>query len=134
MTDSSKATILVCDDEPHIVHVVAAKLRNAGYEVETASDGQEAFGRALARRPNLIISDYQMPNMSGLELAARLRAEPTLQDVPIVMLTARGFAIEPAELENTGIRCVMAKPFSPREVLAAARKLLDDAAVPTAGN
>ncbi len=134
MTDSNKATILVCDDEPHIVHVVAAKLRNAGYQVETASDGQEAFDRALARRPDLIISDYQMPNMSGLELAARLRAEPALHDVPIVMLTARGFAIEPTELENTGIRCVMAKPFSPREVLAAARKLLDDAAAPAAGN
>jgi CheY-like chemotaxis protein len=125
MTETGKATILVCDDEPHIVHVVAAKLRNAGFEVETAADGQEALQRAKARRPDLIISDFQMPNMSGLELAARLRAEPALRDVPIVMLTARGFAIEPAELASTGIRCVMAKPFSPREVLAAARKLLD---------
>ena len=118
-------TILVCDDEPHIVHVVSTKLRNAGFEIITAADGEEAFEAASAAPPDLVITDYQMPLLSGLELCAKLRAEPRTRDVPVIMLTARGFAMNPEDLAGTNIQKVLPKPFSPREILGIVRTILD---------
>ena len=117
--------ILVCDDEPHIVHVVAAKLRNAGLEVITAGDGEEAFGLAKSQQPDLVITDYQMPILSGLELCAKLRGDPATRNMPAIMLTARGFSLADQELIHTNIRQVLVKPFSPREVLSTVRRILD---------
>jgi two-component system alkaline phosphatase synthesis response regulator PhoP len=121
------AKILVCDDEPHIVHVVAAKLRGAGFEVFTALDGQQGFELAREVRPDLVFTDYQMPALSGLELCAKLRADPLTRDVPAVMLSARGFSLHDQDLAGTNIRKVLPKPFSPREILAVARELLEGA-------
>jgi len=116
--------ILVCDDEPHILRVVGTKLSNAGFEVLTAADGEEAFGKAVEYRPSLVITDYQMPVLSGLELCAKLRSEPVTSETPVIMLTARGFAINERELAGTNIRKVLPKPFSPREILQTAQQLL----------
>ena len=63
---------MVADDESHILHVVSLKLRNAGFEVITAADGQEALELAIAERPDLLITDYHMPQLSGLELCQKL--------------------------------------------------------------
>ena len=120
-------TILVCDDEPHIVHVVAAKLRNGGYEVITASDGEEALALAMQHVPDLIFTDYQMPALSGLELCARLRTCPKTRSIPTVMLTARGFQMNPHDLHENNVRKVLAKPFSPREILSTAKEILEGA-------
>jgi DNA-binding response OmpR family regulator len=116
--------ILVCDDEPHIIHVVAAKLRNAGFEVMTAADGQQGFEMACQAPPDLLITDYQMPYLSGLELCARLRAEPRTAQIAVVMLTARGYSLTESDLATTNIRTVLVKPFSPREVLKTAQEIL----------
>jgi len=113
----SAKKLLVCDDEPHILHVVSAKLKNAGFEVLTAADGEEAFAIAIEQQPDLIITDYQMPYLSGLELCAKLRNEQRTRDTPVIMLTARGYSMNEDELASTNIRKIMAKPFSPREVL-----------------
>lgn len=121
----TESTILVCDDEPHIVHVVSTKLRNAGFEIVTAADGEEAFEVACDAPPDLVITDYQMPFLSGLELCAKLRAEPRTGDIPIIMLTARGFSISQTELEGTNIQKVLPKPFSPRELLGVVRTILE---------
>ncbi len=117
--------ILVCDDEPHIVHVVAAKLRNGGFEVITAGDGEEAFSLAKSQKPDLVITDYQMPILSGLELCAKLRGDVATLHIPAIMLTARGFSMSELELSHTNIRQVLVKPFSPREVLSTVRQILD---------
>lgn len=116
--------ILVCDDEPHILHVVSAKLQNGGYEVLTAADGEEALLLVQQHHPDLIITDYQMPALSGLELSARLRADPQTEKTPIIMLTARGFSLGPKDIAETNIRKVLAKPFSPREILQTVNALL----------
>lgn len=121
--------ILVCDDEAHILHVLSAKLRNNGFEVYSAADGEEGLELAARHQPDLIITDYQMPLLSGLEMCAKLRADPKLSGIPVVMLTARGFSLEAKELAETNIRQVLTKPFSPREVLQLARNLVG-AAVP----
>lgn len=116
--------VLVCDDEPHILRVVGTKLTNAGFEVFTAADGEEAFSKAMQHHPDLVITDYQMPLLSGLELCAKLRADPSTSGTPVIMLTARGFAMERNDLANTNIRKVLPKPFSPREILRTAQELL----------
>lgn len=117
--------VLVADDEAHILHVVSMKLANAGYEVLTALDGEEAYELCLAESPDLVITDYQMPYMTGLELCKRLRQDKSTRKAPVVMLTARGFEIEQEEMIAAGIAATISKPFSPREVLAMVEKLLD---------
>jgi DNA-binding response OmpR family regulator len=116
--------ILVADDEAHILHVVSLKLRNAGFEVLTAVDGEEAAELCLAELPDLLITDFQMPYLTGLDLCRQLRQAPATKSIPAIMLTARGFDIEPAEMAEAGIAAVLAKPFSPRELLECVNSLL----------
>ncbi|MCG8406519.1 MAG: response regulator [Phycisphaerales bacterium] len=121
----STPRILVCDDEPHIVHVVSTKLRNGGFEVMTAADGEEALNAAMQYKPDLVITDYQMPYLSGLELCVKLRADPETQAIPVIMLTARGFSLGEDDLKDTSIQKVLPKPFSPREVLRSVQAILE---------
>ncbi len=123
--------ILVADDEAHILHVVSMKLSNAGYEVITAMDGKEALELCLTEAPDLLITDYQMPFLTGLELCKRLRREERTSRIPVLMLTARGFDIESHEMTEAGIRDVLSKPFSPREILRKVEEIIGND-VPTA--
>lgn len=110
-------TVLVVDDEIHIVHVVAIKLRNNGYEVLSADNGAEALEVALREKPDIIVTDYQMPVMTGLELVENLRRHDETKDIPVIMLTARSFAIEQEQQDALQISGCLSKPFSPRELL-----------------
>lgn len=116
--------ILVADDEAHILHVVSMKLRNAGFEVITAVDGEEALELCMAEKPDLLITDFQMPFLTGLEVCKQLRANEETRHIPAIMLTARGFDMEPEDQAEAGITVVLAKPFSPREVLQRVNELL----------
>ncbi|HUU09164.1 MAG TPA: response regulator [Phycisphaerae bacterium] len=109
--------VLVADDEACITHVVARKFQNAGLEVIVAMDGCEAYERATAERPDFLVTDLQMPGMSGLELCARLTAELP-EPIPTILLTAKGFEIDRDQIRDLPILHVMTKPFSPRELLA----------------
>lgn len=120
----SQATILVADDETHILNVVSIKLHNAGFKVITAEDGAEAYTQAVTHRPDLIITDYQMPHLSGIELACKLWRDPMTSEIPIMLLTARGFDLSHKDTDVSNIRCVLAKPFSPRQILAKVHELL----------
>jgi len=110
-------TVLVADDDASITNVVARKLQNAGLEVIVAMDGREAYERATAQPPDFLITDLQMPAMSGLELCMRLTAELP-EPIPTILLTAKGFEIDPNAIGGLPILHVMTKPFSPRELLA----------------
>lgn len=110
-------TVLVVDDEIHIVHVVAIKLRNNGYEVISADNGAEALELALKEKPDIVVTDFQMPIMSGLELVEQLRQHDETKDVPVIMLTARSFAIEQETRDELRISGCLSKPFSPKELL-----------------
>ena len=120
----SSPMILLADDEAHITCVVAQKLRSAGFAVATARDGEEAFELACRVKPSLIITDLQMPRLSGLELALRLKQTPATAQTPLLMLTARGYILEQDSLARTNIRQVLTKPFSSREVLRLAVELV----------
>ena len=109
--------VLVVDDEIHIVHVVAIKLRNNGYEVTTADNGAEAYDLVCKEKPDIIVTDYQMPVMSGIELVQKLRDDEATRNIPVIMLTARSFAISKAQQEELQISGCLSKPFSPKELL-----------------
>jgi two-component system alkaline phosphatase synthesis response regulator PhoP len=109
--------VLVVDDEIHIVHVVAIKLRNNGYEVTSAENGAEALEIAREQNPDIIVTDFQMPVMTGLELVAKLRECEQTKDTPVILLTARNFAISQEEQQRFQIAGCLSKPFSPRELL-----------------
>ena len=109
--------VLIVDDEIHIVHVVAIKLRNNGYEVLSADNGAEAFELACKEKPDIIVTDFQMPVMTGLELVEKLRQRQETKDIPVIMLTARSFAIPKEQQEKLQISDCLSKPFSPKELL-----------------
>ena len=109
--------VLVVDDEVHIVHVVAIKLRNNGYEAIVAGNGAEAYDLACKELPDIIIADYMMPVMDGLELIEKLRKTESTKDIPVILLTARNFAINDARQEQLRISQCITKPFSPKELL-----------------
>jgi two-component system, OmpR family, alkaline phosphatase synthesis response regulator PhoP len=129
---STTKTILTVDDEAHILHVVSLKLKNAGFNVITANDAEEAFDSAMAAGGpsgtpaiDLVITDFQMPGMSGLDLARKLHAEPGKKNLPVMLLTAHGLALEQVELGQAGINVCLSKPFSPRDLLAKVNELLE---------
>ncbi len=123
----SAKTILVADDESHILHVVSMKLTNAGYRVLTAHDGQEALEIAQQEKPDLLITDYHMPILSGLELCQRLRQDAATAKIPAILLTARGYNLEKEDTERSGILMMLSKPFSPRQLLATVNDVLQAA-------
>ena len=121
----SDKTILVADDESHILNVVSLKLRNAGFHVLTASDGQEALDLAIQQQPHLLITDYHMPHLSGLELCRRMKQNELTKSIPAIMLTARGYHLDPKDTAESGILRMLSKPFSPRHLLATVNELLE---------
>lgn len=127
-----KPLILVVDDESHIVHVVSLKLRNAGYEVVSAQDGEEGFEVAVGENPDLIITDFQMPFLTGLELCIKLKDHDVTAKTPALMLTARGFSLTDEDIGRTNIAGVLSKPFSPREVLSRVQELIESGETATA--
>lgn len=113
----SEKRVLVVDDEIHIVHVVSIKLRNNGYDVVTANNGAEAYELACSENPDIIVTDYQMPVMTGLELVGKLRETEATKNIPVIMLTARSFAISQEQQKELQISECISKPFSPKELL-----------------
>ena len=117
-------SVLVVDDEVHIRNVLALKLKQAGYDVLMAKNGAEGLEIAQAQRPSIIVTDCQMPRMTGLELIKHLAADPATSNIPIIMLTSREFEIGPAETAGTAVQRVVGKPFSPKSIIAAIAQIL----------
>ncbi len=126
--------ILVVDDEAHITGVLSLKLENAGFDVTTASDGEEALELVEQSLPDMVITDLQMPYVSGIELATQLSASERTARIPVLMLTARGYSLSAEDLAATNIKDVLSKPFSPRHVLARVQELLDEASKDQTGD
>lgn len=129
--------ILLCDDEIHILRAAEFKLKKAGYDVEIAGDGQEGWEAIQRQKPDMLITDCQMPRLDGLGLVARVRENPETADLPIFMLTAKGFELSHDSLaKKWNVMAVIAKPFSPRELLQRVESVLGapDAAKPQSTN
>jgi two-component system, OmpR family, phosphate regulon response regulator PhoB len=111
------AHILVVDDEPDISALVAYHLARESYRVRTASSGPEAIRAAEVERPDLIVLDLMLPGMSGLEVLEELRRRPELQEVPVILLTARREEQDRIAGLRLGADDYVAKPFSPQELI-----------------
>jgi DNA-binding response OmpR family regulator len=106
-----KRTILVADDDPQILQMVATHLAGQGYKVLQAKDGVEAVRCAQKEHPDLVVLDVMMPQMNGWEVARALRADPKSKDIGIVMLTAIGENINQLASPMYGADAVVDKPF-----------------------
>ncbi len=118
--------ILVADDESHIVQVLALKFRNAGHDVIEANDGEEALQLAREHHPDVLVTDMQMPFMNGVQLAGALLDDPTTASIPVLVLTARGWAMDECIATLPNVRSVQSKPFSPREILSLVEGLVGE--------
>ena len=116
--------ILIVDDEEHILQVLSLKLRNCGYDIATAVDGEDALHQAKSNIPDLIISDVQMPYMNGIELCNALFENKTTTHIPVVVITARGHTLAANETDIANVQEVISKPFSPRGVAELAISIL----------
>lgn len=110
--------VLLCDDEVHIVKAASIKFLRAGFEVDTAENGQVAWEMIQKRAPDAVIVDYQMPYLNGLQLCKLIRDNPPTADIPVFLLTAMGLEPEVQSApQDLHIDRVILKPFSPRELL-----------------
>ena len=118
------ASILIVEDEEALTLLLRYNLETQGYEVETIARGDEADTRLKEGTPDLIILDWMLPGLSGIELCRRLRARPETRQLPIIMLTARGEESERVRGLSTGADDYIVKPFSVPELLARVNALL----------
>jgi len=115
------ARILIVDDEPPIVEVLAYNLKRENYQVVVARDGEEALAQARREQPDLVILDLMLPKLDGIEVCKALRRE---RDVPIIMLTARDGEIDRVVGLELGADDYVVKPFSVRELMARVKNVL----------
>ena len=118
------ANILIVEDEEPLTTLLRYNLEAEGYEVDAVARGDEADTRLNETAPDLVVLDWMLPGLSGIELCRRLRARPQTQALPIIMLTARGEESERVRGLATGADDYIVKPFSVPELLARVRALL----------
>jgi two-component system chemotaxis response regulator CheY len=117
-------TIMTVDDSASLRQMVQFVLRDGGYEVIEAVDGVDALAKLKGRELDLILSDINMPNMTGLELTRQLRAMPEYRFVPIVLLTTESHAEKKQEGKAAGATGWIVKPFTPDQLLAVVKKVM----------
>ncbi len=118
-------SVLVVDDEPNIVLSLEFIMKQAGFEVRVARDGDEALGAIAASLPDLVLLDVMMPNRDGYDVCQTIRANPAWKRIHIIMLTAKGRDIEREKGMALGADDYITKPFSTREVIARVQQFLD---------
>jgi phosphate regulon transcriptional regulator PhoB len=116
--------ILVVDDEPDILELVAYNLKKEGFVVSSASDGEEALAKIRNEKFDFVILDLMLPGMPGMEICRVLRSDPKTKNLPIIMLTAKGEEVDKILGLEIGADDYLTKPFSPRELLARIRAVM----------
>ena len=116
--------ILIVDDEPDLAELVSYNLRKEGFEVSSASDGEEALKKIRKGNFNLVILDLMLPGIQGMELCRILRNDSKTKHLPIIMLTAKGEDVDKILGLEMGADDYIAKPFSPRELVARVKAVL----------
>ena len=116
--------ILVVEDQADNRRILHDLLTSAGYEIIIAEDGQEALDVVTRERPNLILMDIQLPLLDGYEVTRRIKADPTLRAIPIIVITSYALSGDEAKAKAAGCDAYVAKPFSPRSLLAKVREYL----------
>ncbi len=129
-----KPHILIVEDESALVEILRYNLEKEGFEVAVAADGEEALAASNERLPDLVILDWMLPLVSGLEICRQVRRKPETRDLPIIMLTARGEEADRVRGLEVGADDYVAKPFSPSELIARVRAVLRRSKPSTSGD
>ena len=124
--------VIVCDDEPHIVRAISLKFSRAGFDVHGAPDAESAWQLLHQSPPAILITDFDLPGMTGADLVRMVRNDAALCDLPVIMLTARSFDLADSfdadgELD---LSAVINKPFSPRELVLKVWEILGSGPAP----
>lgn len=119
-----KPLILIVEDEAALATMLRYNLEKEGYRVCEAGDGEEALTLVAERKPDLVVLDWMLPSLSGIEVCRQLRRKPATRELPIIMLTARGEEGDKIRGLNTGADDYMTKPFSLPELMARIRAML----------
>ncbi len=122
--DTMKPLVMVVEDETALVTMLRYNLEREGYRVCEATDGEEALTVLAERNPDLVVLDWMLPVLSGIEVCRQIRRKPRTRDLPVIMLTARGEEGDKVRGLNTGADDYMTKPFSLPELLARIKALL----------
>lgn len=118
------SSILVVDDEPHICEMIVSSLEAAGFKVSFSANGALAHQVIINQRPDLVVLDWMMPMLSGIELTRRLKRDERTQEIPIILLTARAEEDDRVQGLEAGADDYLPKPFSPRELVARIQAIL----------
>jgi len=116
--------VLIVEDEPPLVELLSYNLEKAGFQTQIARDGDEALLAVEERRPDLVLLDWMLPYVSGIEICRRIRRNPETRDLPIILLTARGEEDDRIRGLDAGADDYVVKPFSPSELIARVRAVL----------
>jgi two-component system, OmpR family, phosphate regulon response regulator PhoB len=126
-------TILLVEDEPEIRDMLTFTLGRAGFQVWESGSAEEANSRLEGVLPSLLIVDWMLPGMSGVEFARRVRRDEHTGNIPIIMLTAKGEEVDKLKSFESGVDDYVTKPFSPRELIARVKALLRRSGAPDSG-
>jgi len=129
----SANTILLVEDEPEIRELLNFALGRAGFQVWDSPSAEDALRRLDATLPSILILDWMLPGMSGIDLARRVRRDAHTAEIPIIMLTARGEEADKLKSFDSGVDDYVTKPFSPRELIARVKALLRRTGTPESG-
>ena len=122
--NSLKPNVLIVEDEPPLVELLSYNLEKAGFRAQIARDGDEAMLAVEEDKPDLILLDWMLPYVSGIEICRRIRRNPDTRDLPIIILTARGEEDDRIRGLDAGADDYVVKPFSPSELIARVRAVL----------
>ena len=117
-------TIILADDETNLRLLIHTTLDDPGYRILEAADGAAALALTRKEQPDLLVTDWTMPVMSGIEVVQALRQDPTAAHIPIILLTARGQDMDKLHGVTLGANAYLVKPFSPLELLEKVQEIL----------
>jgi two-component system alkaline phosphatase synthesis response regulator PhoP/two-component system response regulator VicR len=120
-----KKTVLVVDDQPHIVRLIQVNLEKEGLQVATASDGVEGMQKVRQVMPDLVILDVIMPRKDGFEVLREMKSDPALEGIPVVMLTVKTHNADIVEGLKEGAELYLPKPFHPKELVSLVKRVLE---------
>lgn len=110
-------TILLADDDEDVRNVIRMRLQNLPFSLLEVADGQAALAKAKRERPDLVILDWNMPGMTGIEVMAALQQDPVTAHIPVIMMTGKDDHVDQARGIRLGAIAYLVKPFSPQELL-----------------
>lgn len=122
------ADVLIVEDEPSILESLDFILKRAGWSIESVTDGEAAIDALRRHRPRVMVLDIMLPKRSGFEVLKQIRGEPGLEDLPVLILTAKGQAQDRRIAEDLGADAFVTKPYANADVVREVRRLMEDVA------